>query len=82
VAIAALISLGTPPFSVAKQLRSYLDLPVGHSQYGIRQPTEVVDHELGLEPDRVVVTLDIAAQLFLRSFDVEFRIGFAGGAEK
>ena len=35
---------------------------------------EVIDHDLGLEPDRVVVALDVAAQLLLRPLRVEFRI--------
>ena len=35
---------------------------------------EVVDHDLGLEPDRVVVALDVAAQLLLRPLGVELRI--------
>ena len=35
---------------------------------------EVVHHDLGLEADRVVVTLDIAAQLLLRLVDVELRV--------
>ena len=32
---------------------------------------EVVDHDLGLEPDGVVVALDVAAQLLLRALGVE-----------
>ena len=35
---------------------------------------EVVDHDLGLEPDRVVAPLDEAAQLLLRLPDVELRV--------
>ena len=35
---------------------------------------EVVDHDLGLEPDRVVVALDVAAQLLLRALGVELRV--------
>ena len=35
---------------------------------------EVVDHDLGLEPDRVVVALDVAAQLLLGALGVELRI--------
>ena len=35
---------------------------------------EVVDHDLGLEPDRVVVALDVAAQLLLRPLGVELRV--------
>ena len=35
---------------------------------------EVIDHDLGLEPDRVVVALDVAAQLLLRPLGVELRI--------
>ena len=35
---------------------------------------EVVDHDLGLEPDRVVVALDVAAQLLLRPLRVELRV--------
>ena len=35
---------------------------------------EVVDHDLGLQPDRVVVALDIAAQLLLRPLGVELRV--------
>ena len=35
---------------------------------------EVVHHDLGLEPDRVVVALDVAAQLLLRLLGVELRV--------
>ena len=35
---------------------------------------EVVHHDLGLEPDRVVVALDIPAQLLLRLLGVELRV--------
>ena len=35
---------------------------------------EVVDHDLGLEPDRVVVALDVAAQLLLRALGVELGV--------
>ena len=35
---------------------------------------EVVHHDLGLEADRVVVALDIAAQLLLRLLRVELRV--------
>ena len=35
---------------------------------------EVVHHDLGLEPDRVVVALHIAAQLLLRPLGVELRV--------
>ena len=35
---------------------------------------EVVDHDLGLEPDGVVVALDVAAQLLLRALGVELRV--------
>ena len=35
---------------------------------------EVVDHDLGLEPDGVVVALDVAAQLLLRPLGVELRV--------
>ena len=35
---------------------------------------EVVDHDLGLQADRVVVALDEAPQLLLRLLDVEFRV--------
>jgi hypothetical protein len=34
----------------------------------------VVHHDLGLEPDGVLVALDEAAQLLLRPFDVELRV--------
>ena len=35
---------------------------------------EVVDHDLGLEADRVVVALDVATELLLRLLDVELRV--------
>ena len=35
---------------------------------------EVVHHDLGLEPDRVVVALDVAAQLLLRPLGVELGV--------
>jgi hypothetical protein len=35
---------------------------------------EVVHHDLGLEPDRVLVALDVAAQLLLRLLGVELRV--------
>ena len=35
---------------------------------------EVIDHDLGLEADRVVVALDIAAQLLPRPLGVELGI--------
>ena len=35
---------------------------------------EVVHHDLGLEPDGVVVALDVAAQLLLRPLGVELRV--------
>ena len=35
---------------------------------------EVIHHDLGLEPDRVVVALDVAAQLLLRLLGVELRV--------
>ena len=35
---------------------------------------EVVDHDLGLEPDRMVVALDVAAQLLLGALRVELRV--------
>ncbi len=35
---------------------------------------EVVDHDLGLEPDGVVVALDVAAQLLLGLLGVELRV--------
>ena len=37
---------------------------------------EVVDHDLGLEPDGVVVALDVAAQLLLGPLGVELRVVF------
>ena len=35
---------------------------------------KVIDHDLGLEPDRVVVALDVAAQLLLRPLGVELGV--------
>ena len=35
---------------------------------------EVIDHDLGLEPDRVVVRLDVAAQLLLGLLGVKLRV--------
>ena len=35
---------------------------------------EVVDHDLGLEPDGMVMALDVAAQLLLRSLGVKLRV--------
>ena len=35
---------------------------------------EVIDHDLGLEADRVVVALDVPAQLLLRPLGVELRV--------
>ena len=35
---------------------------------------EVVDHDLGLEADRVVVALDVATELLLHLLDVELRV--------
>ena len=37
---------------------------------------EVVDHDLGLQPDGMVVALDVAAELLLRPLDVELRVAF------
>ena len=37
---------------------------------------EVVDHDLGLQPDRVVVALDVLAQLLLGPLGVELRVVF------
>ena len=45
------------------------DLPGGHHLL-----VEVVDHDLGFEPDCVVVALDIAPQLLLRLLRVELRV--------
>ena len=39
---------------------------------------EVVHHDLGLEPNGVLVPLHKAAQLLLRLLDVKFRIVFDG----
>ena len=36
---------------------------------------EMIDHDLGFEPDRMVVALDIMAQLLLRPLGVEFGVG-------
>ena len=35
---------------------------------------EMVDHDLGLQPDGVVVALDVAAQLLRRALGVELRV--------
>ena len=37
---------------------------------------EVVDHDLGLEPDRVVVVLDVAAELLVGLARVELGVAF------
>jgi hypothetical protein len=42
---------------------------------------EVVDHDLGLEPDRVLVALDEAAQLLLGLLGVELRVVLHGLGE-
>ena len=42
---------------------------------------EVVDHDLGLEPDRVAAALDEAAQLLLRLLHVELRVLLHGLGE-
>ena len=39
---------------------------------------EVVDHDLGLQPDGVAVTLDVMAQLLVGASDVELWIGIDG----
>ena len=39
---------------------------------------EVIHHDLGLEADRVVVALDVAAQLLLRPLGVELGVAFDG----
>jgi hypothetical protein len=38
----------------------------------------MIGHDLGLEADRVVIALDIAAQLLGGALGIEFRIGFDG----
>ena len=39
---------------------------------------EVVDHDLGLDADRVVVALDVVAELLACPLDVELRVGLDG----
>ena len=39
---------------------------------------EVVDHDLGLQPDGVLVALDVVAQLLAGALGVELRIGLDG----
>jgi hypothetical protein len=47
-------------------------LPAGHLL------VEVVHHDLGLEPDRVLVALDVATQLLLRLLGVELGVVLHG----
>ena len=39
---------------------------------------EMIDHDLGFQPDRMVVALDIMAQLLGRALGIELRVGING----
>ena len=39
---------------------------------------EMIDHDLGLEPDRMVIAFDIVAKLLGRALGVELWVGFDG----